>query len=286
MYLCRRDKLGRRGATLLVAKYAAVSASVFLLVNIYFIAWSPRAWFSGVMAPLTQHAVPMGDGTISLLFDLGVGGGNVVWYSIAMALCFVALFVLYSLYFRRMAPTCFVLSTLPLTLSSRSLATYVVTVIPVWLVTVATASSHEFVGVREALPRLNNRNRVAIAGGVTALLLGTTTYAVAQPQPITVRYLRGIQNSKVVSGMVLRLTNTTGGALTPRFMTATPTWYQSPYWQILEGPATLPPHTTADYVLAPQDASQWNGTGAPFRVEVVTASPYTVSMSTLISSGS
>jgi uncharacterized membrane protein len=284
-YLCRRDGLGRRAAAWLVARYAAVAAGAFLVVNIYFIIWNPSAWFSGVMAPLTQHAVPMGDGTIALLFDLGIGGGNLMWYSVAMALGFLALFVVYTLYFRRMAPTCFVLSTLPLTLSSRSLATYIVTVIPVWLVTVATASTQEFVGVREPLPRLAARNRLIVAGGVIALLFGSTTYAVAQPQPFTVRVLHGIASSKIVSGITLRLTNTTGQALTPRFMTSTPTWYQSPYWQVIEGPATLPAHTTADYVLAPADARAWSGTASnyAYRVEVVTANPYTVSMSQLVS---
>jgi uncharacterized membrane protein len=284
MYLCRRDRLQRRGAAMVVVKYAAVMAAAFLVVNAYFIVWNPSAWFSGVMAPLTQHAVPMGDGTIAMLFDLGIGGGNLLWYSIALVLGFITLLVLYSLYFKRMAPTCFVLSTLPLMLSSRSLATYVVTVIPIWLVTVATASTQEFVGIRDPLPRLNARGRLIAAGGITLALLGTTTYAMAQPQPFNVDVVSEVHNGSLVSGIAVRLANTTDQALTPRFMTTTPTWYQSPYWQVLEGPATIAPHTTAYYVLAPADARAWSGTASNYvyRVEVVTASPYTVSMSQLM----
>ena len=60
----RRRELGSSGATKVVSCYAGVAFATFLLVNGPFIVWGPKAWVDGVLAPLTQHAIPYGQGLI------------------------------------------------------------------------------------------------------------------------------------------------------------------------------------------------------------------------------
>jgi uncharacterized membrane protein len=98
--------------------------ATFLVINLPFIAWGPAAWFSGVLAPLSQHALPYGQGLVGLSVYLRVGGGAIDAYSYAAALLYLALLAWFIMDFGRLARCCFVLPSVALFVSGRSLSVY------------------------------------------------------------------------------------------------------------------------------------------------------------------
>ena len=58
--------------------------------NLPYLIGAPRAWLRGVLTPLSAHAVPAGQGLISLSLSLGVGGGSLLAYNVAAVVVLAA----------------------------------------------------------------------------------------------------------------------------------------------------------------------------------------------------
>jgi len=68
-------------------------ARAFLLPNIPFILADPHAWLSGVLTPIASHTVPAGQGLVGLSLYLGLGGGSLAAFTVALVVVFLALLV-------------------------------------------------------------------------------------------------------------------------------------------------------------------------------------------------
>ncbi|MFD0630788.1 hypothetical protein ACFQ9X_03105 [Catenulispora yoronensis] len=134
IYLCRRRDLGSRPARLITFKFMGVAAVTFLLINVPFIIWSPKDWLRGVFAPLTQHAVPEGEGLINLIQSLSLGSGNLSYYTYAGGLVMVGLLVAYWRHFDRLGTACFALPLIGLLFPTRSYWTYFIAYSAAWVV--------------------------------------------------------------------------------------------------------------------------------------------------------
>jgi hypothetical protein len=156
---------------------------------------------------------------------------------------------------------------------------YVVPLIPVWLVSVATSPPAVFSRVRRVLPRYTQRRRRLVTSVGFGVVAGVACVAALYPQPARIRLVSMLASSSAVNELRLDVSNHSGSTLRPSFMTATPDWFQSPYWTVIAGPAALGPHQSARYVLRAPDG--WPGTSRhlAFRVEMLTANPYTVTTS-------
>ena len=56
--------------------------------NLPFVVMAPRPWLSGVLTPIASHTVPAGQGLVGLTLYLGLGGGSLASYTVALVVVF------------------------------------------------------------------------------------------------------------------------------------------------------------------------------------------------------
>ncbi len=278
IYLVRRPALGPARAARTGAAYGSVAAATFLVVNAPFMVWGFGAWFSGVASPLTQHAIPLGEGLVFLTLFLHIGGGSLARLNDAAAALYAGLLIIYGVRFRTLGRGCFVLAIIPFFISSRSLAEYFMMMVAVIVVSIATvdadriATAHEIgLSWRPARRWLAVTASVLPAGG---FLLGALT---AQ-QPLTLNIVELLTNGQLQSVWRIRVVvhNRSGSTLSPHFSTNS-LGYASAFWNAIKGPARLAPGATATYTLASPNLGSMSGLNSPFVLAAVTGSPQTVS---------
>ncbi len=283
MYLIRSGSLGARQARRVMLGFLGWSLAVFAVVNAPFFVSDPGAWLSGVAAPLTQHAIPYGQGVVGLTLFLRMGGGALYAYDYAAALLYVALLILYAVRFRMLARAAFALPILALFISGRSLAEYWMAPVVVIALSILAADDQAIARAAQLGPRgrrLSNPSaqRAALAGLLfpAAVCLGI---ALATPQPLTVRILSAQSSRSLdsVRAVQVLVRNGSGRALRPHF--ATNVSGQAVVWGATSGPAVLPPGGAATYWLVAPDGSSMPPNGTPFVVEALTGSPSTISSS-------
>lgn len=282
-YLLRHSQFGPRRALKLAASYLGTALATFVVINLPFIVWDPSAWVTGVAAPLTQHAIPYGQGLIGLTLFLRMGGGALDAYNYGAALLYVALLIVYASGFRRLARACFLLPIGALFVSGRSLGEYWLTLIAVMAIGAMTCQSQAISAATELRLPARWRHRLLPRGVLTMAVfvpgLACLGLALTTPQPLTLRILSA-HSSRLLRGvdrMRVEVENQSGQALTPHF--ATNASGQAIFWNVAQGPSRLAPHTAAVYVLTAPDDSSMQPNGTAFILEAVTPAPRTISSS-------
>lgn len=284
VYLIRRADLGPRTARRITLRYLAGAAGAFALLNAPFIAWGPRAWWSGVLAPVTQHAIPYGQGVVDLSLFFHVGGGNLAAYSDATALALAALLVIYALLFDKVGRACFVLPSIALFLSTRSLAEYSMTLVAIWVVSLVTTSQTDFdrpPGTRMQEVRRRRGALVLVPAAFLPALIALLV-AVATPQPLAITVVSVQTNGQLqaVWQVTANVLNRSTHRLIPRFATNF-MGQATGYYHRLSGPTSLAPGQHAVYVLDAPNHGSMPGVTTPFLLQAVTSSPETISSSAL-----
>ncbi|WKX13270.2 hypothetical protein [Streptomyces sp. NL15-2K] len=275
--------LGARAAGLVALRVAGVAATVWLLINTYFIVSEPGAWLDGIALPLTQGAVLHGQGLVDVSLYLTDGGDRLDWYSRASLLLLGGLLAVFVLFVRRLGPAATVLPWLAFYLATRSQDGYYLMMTPLWLAAAVTAPLPEFAGAWQPRPRLlsgPHRRPARIAAVVLLLSPAVASAALAAtgtpPLHMAVASV-GRAAPTAVSRLTLRVTNTGDSALVPHF-TLTRGQGMDAYWSVVRGPAALPAHATATYEIRP-----FTGTftlprrGVRVRLRAFTPSPQTLS---------
>jgi uncharacterized membrane protein len=144
MILLRRGELPWRSAIGVVARYTAVAGAVFAMVNLPFAVWDPGTWATGITGPLFQQALPLGQGLIGLSAFAGVGGGELMLFSLGGLLLLAAMFVAYVLQFRRIGSACFILPAAAFYLTTRSLMVYFAVPVVFWIVSLLSVDRSDF----------------------------------------------------------------------------------------------------------------------------------------------
>ncbi|GAA2495752.1 hypothetical protein GCM10010276_40460 [Streptomyces longisporus] len=286
IYAVRRGELGGRAATLVVARIAGIAATVWLLINTYFIVSEPSTWISGIALPLTQGATLHGQGLVGVSLYYTNGSDRVEWYGHASMLLAAALLGLLILFMRRLGPAATVLPWCAFFLATRSQDGYYLMMTPLWLATAVTAPPSEFVRAWQPRPRLltGPRRRPALAATAALLVapaLVSAVVAVTGKPPLRMEITavrRTAADANVLSRLSLRVTNKDDSALEPHFMLTVGQGLRQ-YWTVLKGPATLPAHASADYVIRPPDHGKFTlpGPHARLRLRVFTPTPQTLS---------
>ena len=282
IYLVRRGQLGPRAAVRLTAGYLGWAIGTFAAVNAPFLLWDPGAWLAGVLAPLTQHAIPYGQGIVGLTLFMRIGGGALETLTYAAGCVYVALLVLYAVHFRRLARACFVLPAVALFMSPRSLSGYWMMLIAVILVSVVTSDEAALrgawqlgQGARQSWLRRPPRITVAAlflpAAACLAVAFGTP-----QPLSMTVLSARSDTTLERVKQITVAVSNRTDAPLRPHFATNS-AGQATPFWSITSGPAVLAPHASASYRLTAPDIEAMQPNGTQFLVVAVSDTPRTIS---------
>ena len=285
----RRGELPLRTTTAVLARYLAVAVGVFLLVSAPFLIVSPRAWLTGIAEPLRQHAVPHGQGIMSLSYYVIGGSGGLDFYRYASMLLLAALLIAYAVHLRTLGPAAVVLPWLAFIVSTRSQDGYWVLTMPLWIVALCSTTRDDFAGAyRFRLPRrLAAAARAARATGIlaTAALflpaLACVVIAAASPQPLDLRVTTPITPGQTVRTLTVQVTNRSPYAITPHFAVTTDVDIAD-YWTITGGPAALPAHGTASYTLGPPENAWKAPAKTPAILRAVSDEPQTLSSRRLL----
>lgn len=295
LWCCRRNELGVRGGSLVVTRFAGLAVATALALNAPFIAWGPRAWFSDVLGPLFQHAIPFGQGLIDASAFLRIGGGNLSDYTYASVAVLIALLAAYIVEIRRLWKVAFMLPSLVFLFSTRSLSEYVIMMVAMWLVSLLRPGSGPQIAssasrfAPTALPpgsgRLPGRRR-ALRVGVVAVPAAACAVFVAlalltsPPLSVTIKSVETNGQYRGIWRIQALVTNQSGATLSPHFATNA-SGYLTTFWNVLSGPRRLQPGQRALYTLVAPNTGSMPGVTQPFLLQVVTPSPQTISSSNL-----
>lgn len=291
----RGAEIGNRRAMTVAARFAGIVGGAFLFVNAPFILWNPGAWLRGVTTPLLQHAVPFGQGIVAASVFYRLGGGDLAYYSYAAAAIFVGLLVVYVLLFRHLWRVTFVLPSVVLFFSTRSLTEYVVSLIAVWVVSLAVPGrgprlsgdlgQPDLDGAAHPNPlRYSDRPFLRLAAVLAVFVPSLTLLALAvtTPAPLTLKIVSVSTNGQFerVWQIKVAVTNRSDGAVEPRF-TAHSTSQLTPFWDIRVGPSKLGAGRTESYTLVAPNVGSMPFITQPFVVQAVTPNPQSISSSSL-----
>lgn len=299
MWQLRSAELGRNRGTAVVCRYFAIAAGVALAVNVPFIAWTPRSWLSGILAPLFQGAIPFGQGLIDATAFLHIGGGNLGAYTGASMMIFAALLTIYSLFGPLLRKATFILPSVVFLFSTRSLSEYFIMMVAMWVVGVISGGENEVTLPARSAPttpdraaahprRLLHHNRHAIIfgwlclGAFTAATLYFVDVALSTAAPFEIRVQSMESNGQFRSIWRIRaqVVNRSTEVLQPHFATDG-SGYMTTFWNIESGPRRLLAHHTSTYVLVAPNVGSMPGVTQPFVLQAVTSSPNTISSSPL-----
>jgi len=275
IFICRRRELGAREAAGVVARYLGVAVGVFVAINIVFVVEGPLVWLAGVLGPLTQHAIPLGQGLIDLATFAGVGGGHLSYYTDATLLAYLGMLGLFAWRFDRVWRGALVFPSIALWLSTRSLSEYWEPLIVMWLVALAVTHPPE---PRQDRSTARRPPTWALAGlGLPALAV--IGLAVATPGPLTMRIVSVTTNGQMGSVWKIRarVDNRSGRRLAPHYATGSNGPVTS-FWRVVSGPATLAAHSISTVTLEAPNVDSMPGISSRFQLEAVTAQPETVSV--------
>ncbi|MET7684014.1 hypothetical protein [Streptomyces sp. NPDC005423] len=285
IYCVRRGELGGRRAGRLVLRVLGIAVTVWLLINTYFIVHEPGTWLRGIALPLTQGAVPHGQGLVDISLYLTDGSNRLDWYSHASLLLAAALLALFVLFVRRLGPAAAVLPWCAFYLATRSQDGYYLMMTPLWLASAITAPASEFAGAWQPRPRppaglAGRPARFAAAGLLLVPALACAAVAVTGGPPLRMAVTAVRRPSATsVSTLTVRVTNSSDGALSPHYMMTTGQG-MSRFWSLAKGPSSIPAHGTATVELrAPDGRFPLPHKAVRFRLRAFTATPQTLSSS-------
>ena len=285
IYAVRRGELGARQAGSVLLRVVGVAVTVWLLINTYFIVHEPSTWLRGIALPLTQGAVVHGQGLVDISLYFTNGSDRLDWYSHASMLLAAGLLAVFALFVRRLGPAATVLPWCAFYLATRSQDGYYLLMTPLWLASAVTAPIAEFRAAWQPRPRPlsgphRRRARVAVAVLLVTPALASAAVAATGTPPMDMQ-LAGVRRAlpTVVTRLTLKVTNSSGDALTPHY-TLTTGQGMSRYWSQVGGPATLPAHSTETVELRPPGGTfTLPHKKVRIRVRAFTATPQTLSSS-------
>jgi hypothetical protein len=269
-------------------RYLAIALATFTVPNLPFLVVSPHAWLSGVLTPIASHTVPAGQGLVGLSLFLGLGGGSLTAYTIALVVVFVSLWLAFVVTYPALKAWAVVAPALVLFFSARSFGSYLVTLLPAALVAATTLGSGGPVALPGPARRLapapgppvsRRTVRWVVGGAVVASVLAVgAIFATPAPLAVRITSVRTTGQLATVVRLGVDVTNTSTRPQSPAF-TVESGGQLTAFWLAQGGPTTLRAGQRAHYtLLAPNFFAQPPITGG-FQVVAFDSSPASVSRS-------
>src|SRR5580692_1041533 len=265
-----RRTSGTRQAVRAGLRYAGIAAASFLLPNLPYLVGSPGAWLRGILAPLVDHAVPAGQGLVSLSLSLMVGGGSLLAYNVAAVVVFAALIACYVVTYPALKAGAFLLPSVALFFAARSFGSYLVMLIPAALAAAATIRRPQY-----GAPWRSWKWIAACGAVASAVVVGI---AVTAPSPLAIS-IQSVQTTgqlATVQQVTLTVTNNTGARVRPAFTIEDGNTITA-FWQRRQGPASLGPHQKARYTIVAPSYFAMPSIGNGFQVLAFLGNPASVS---------
>lgn len=264
-------------------RFVGITALAFLIPNLPFIVLSPHAWASGILTPIASHAVPAGQGFVGLSLFLGIGGGSLGAYTLALIVVLIALVVIFFASYPSLKAMALVFPAVVLFFSARSFGSYLVTLMPVVIVGALSLRPRGVVPAKPAgslQPRwVLQHIRIIVASSL--VVSGVAIGAVVLNSPPLSVVIKSVETTGQLATIVqvgVEVVNKSNAPMTPHFSVES-SGTISTFWIRSHGPSRLGPGQSAKYtLLAPNYFAQPSLTGE-FQVVAFTADPGTVSRS-------
>lgn len=260
-------------------KYFLMACLPFLLLNLPFIVWNPKAWLHGILLPLASSTLPAGQGLVGLWLFNHIGSGNMSALSHAADVATLGLFALFVFTYPSFKRGAVALVPILFIWPTRSFASYLIDLFPAIIVASLTVQGTQ--GPSAVLTTLYRKGNAWARRGMFVFLtlcsMGFVAFlsqSMLGKQPLAIQIV-GVQTSGqygTVSGLRLRVRNRTDRALTPHF-TVMLGGYQSSFWLTPQGPTRVPPKSSKTITLdAPNTDSMPSITGG-FAVDAFVTNP-------------
>ena len=250
-------------------RYAGIAAVAFLVPNLPYLIGAPQPWLHGVLTPLSAHAVPAGQGLISLSLSLGVGGGSLLAYNVAAVVVLAAVLACYVSTYPALKPATFLLPSVVLFFATRSFGSYLVMLIPAAIAAAATTR-------RPPGAAWRHWKLVALLGTAISAVAVTAAVTAASPLAMSIQSVRTTGQLATVEQLTLAVDNTTGESVRPAFTIEDGTALTA-FWRRQQGPAVLRPHQRASYTIVAPSSFAMPSIGTGFQVLAFLQSPASVS---------
>jgi len=272
-----RDSIGP--GTIRASKYVLRTGLVFLIVNAYFIAWSPGQWIRGLTTPMLSHAVPAGQGLIALSNILNWGSGSVGLFGILEILTLLLAITLYIRFFDQLQPVFPFIASIVLFFAVRSFASYLVMLILPTLITMSSVPRNgpaTPMKYGSLVTRALNATSIGLIGGV--VLVATLFFGGSKPVDLRIDSIETTGQLATIIRVHATATNSTTHVIQPIFTAESGGALTVP-WIITVGPKKLQPHQSAVYILqAPNFFAQPSLLGG-FQLAALTTDPGAMSVS-------
>ncbi len=260
---------GRAGAARDGLRYAGLALAAFCLPNLPYLVQAPGAWLRGVLIPFSAHAVPAGQGLVSLSLSIPVGGGSLRAFSIAALVVFAAALACYLAAYPVLKPAAFLLPSLALFFATRSFGSYLVMLLPAAIAAAATTTRP---------PGRCSRHWAWVGGVSGAACAAAVAMALtaASPLQLAIRAVRTTGQLATVQQLTLAVSNVTGRPVRPAFTIENGS-SMTAFWRRLHGPAVLGPHQQARYTIVAPSYLAMPSIGTGFQVLAFAQDPASVS---------
>jgi len=251
-------------------RYLAIALAAFLAPNLPYLFSAPGAWLRGILAPVLSHAVPAGQGLISLSLSLTIGGGSLLAYNVAAIVVFAAIFAVYVTMYPALKAPAFLLPSVALYFADRSFGSYLVMLIPAAIA--AAATTRRPPGLRP----WRHWRWVAACGGIASAAAVAAAVTSASPLTMAIESVHTTGQLATVEQVTLAVANNTDGSVQPAFTIqegSTLTYF----WQRIKGPAVLGPRQRATYTIIAPNYFAMPSIANGFQVLAFTGAPASVS---------
>lgn len=274
-----------RHAVQVLLRYTAIVAAVFGAVNLPFIIWHPEAWAHGTLIPFVDPLVADGQGIVSLATHGVTGGVNLSILTWAAGLAYVTIFAAFVVRYRDLKRIWLLLLPVAFFFSPRSLANYLVDLVPAAVVAMATVRTTSPAPLSQPPPG-PRRHRLLPALPVVVPAVGVVVallFAFASP-PLQLS-VKSVQRSEVggfIGSVTVSVQNRTDATVSPYFLVDTGDAHPSGFWTSKTGQrVVLAPHSSVTLTLRPPANIDQPGLGTRWLVEAYTAHPNSLSASPL-----
>lgn len=260
-----------RPALRLAVRYLGTVLVVFFAVNLPFLLWDPHGWERGTLLPFTAGLVADGQGLVSLAAQGLTGGADLTMLSLAAALGYLAALVAFLVWYRRLKRFWLLLLPFVFFLSPRSLASYLVDLLPVALVAAVSVAN------AAGSTRLGRLGRPIGLAALSASLAGVAAFAclglVTQPLSLHVDRVRSTPSGRRIVAVVVTVRNLTGRPERPHFLVNNGSGVAGFWYPAHDRHLVLGPHATARVTLETALPPAVPEHGTTWLVEAYTASP-------------
>jgi hypothetical protein len=267
------------------ARYLGIVIAVFGVVNLPFIVWQPEAWAHGTLIPFVDPLVADGQGLVSLATHGITGGVNLSVLGYAAALAYLTILAAYVIWYGQLKRVWLLLLPIAFFFSARSLANYLVDLVPVAVVAMATVRSTTNDSPAFSLPRIRGRRlwpALPVVLPALGVVIASALAFSSPPLQLSVKAVHRSEFGGFIGSVTVSVHNQTNSSLTPYFLVDTGDAHPSGFWFTPTGkPVIVAPHASTTVILRPPVDVDQPGLGSHWLVEAYTAHPNSLSSSPL-----